>query len=153
MPMNNKQDSKQLLAELEQLQTSLKNSADANFTAENGHIEDDSRLMEMDNIPTLQDVFEEGDYPVLEEIVDSAVADPIPSDSTSSTGSAITQIENEQSVSLISDSIANTTKTEHLTLMQQEKLIDGLIDDMLPLIKSRLRDRVRQIIEREELDD
>lgn len=81
------------------------------------------------------------DIPVLDDVVSQH---PIANGDTST-----------PSQTVLSSSVSKKTVTrpsthsEHLALLQQEALIDGLIDDMLPLIKSRLRDRIRQILEEE----
>jgi hypothetical protein len=41
----------------------------------------------------------------------------------------------------------NETSAALLSLLQRERLIDELVDDIMPLLKGRLRNRIRQLIE------
>lgn len=133
--MADNHDSKRLLADLEQLQNQLIQPTPTSTHTINTSVE----------IPVLDDLYVENTpstiQPFAAQTADIRTTDSQPSEAQTPTP----QLKPSQAKS--NSTPAN--QAQHLALLQQEVLIDGLIDDMLPLIKSRLRDRIRQILEEE----
>ena len=148
--MADNRDSKRLLAELEQLQNQLIQPTPTSDHSIDSSVEipvlDD---LYVENTPSTVDPFA-ADNPDIKTPDIQTPGTQIPEIRTTDSQTSEAQTPAPQLKS--SQARPNRTPTnqaQHLALLQQEVLIDGLIDDMLPLIKSRLRDRIRQILEEE----
>jgi phosphoenolpyruvate carboxylase len=50
------------------------------------------------------------------------------------------------------DSTMTQTSSSLTNLLQRERLVDELVEEMLPLVKGRLRSRIREMINQEKID-
>lgn len=50
------------------------------------------------------------------------------------------------------DATMTQTSTSLTNLLQRERLVDELVEEMLPLVKGRLRSRIREMINQEKID-
>jgi hypothetical protein len=50
------------------------------------------------------------------------------------------------------DATMTQTSSSLTNLLQRERLVDELVEEMLPLVKGRLRSRIREMINQEKID-
>jgi len=167
--MSNRDEPKDLLAELEMLQRVLDN--------ESSDSKDDQ------SIPVLDDLFEENgpvpasplrSIPTLKPVA-SAPVQPVPEQvsSVSSLSQVLDHISNRSAANLEEaatspakpvaeplnpamkkraeiDQTMSETSASLMNLLKRERMVDELVEEIMPLLKGRLRSRIRELLEKGE---